>query len=183
MGLEIERKFLVDSDGWKKDKNAIRSVRDIHQGYLANGKDKTVRVRLTRDLDSGIEQAFLTIKGKTQGATVPEFEYEIPFEDGKAMFAMCGDNKLDKTRTEIEFDGMVWEVDQFWGGMCDEANFNGLVLAEVELESENQEVSLPDWLGPEVTNDRRYKNAVLASIGFSPEPRVIKEKGDSYELY
>jgi len=152
MGIEIERKFLVKDDGWKAEADAGLECR---QGYLAAAPDKTVRVRIIG------KQAFLTIKGPTSGITRSEFEYEIPEADAEALLALCGRAVVVKKRYFIEQDGMTWELDVFSG-----AN-EGLVMAEIELESEEQGFDIPDWLGEEVSGDIRYYNACLAQNPFT----------------
>ena len=153
MGTEIERKFLVPGDAWKVA--AAAGVR-IRQGYLSSDKDRTVRVRIAGD------QAWLTVKGLTQGSSRPEFEYPVPLPDGEAMLEMCERPLLEKTRHRVAHGGLEWEVDVFEGDNA------GLVLAEVELERADQPVSLPPWAGLEVTDDPRYYNVHLAK---HPMPR------------
>ncbi|MEN8253952.1 MAG: CYTH domain-containing protein [Verrucomicrobiota bacterium] len=152
MGIEIERKFLVEGDGWKA---AAGDGLGCRQGYLATDPEKTIRVRIIG------EQAFLTIKGATTGITRPEFEYGIPVADAEAMLALCGDAVVEKTRYFIGHGGMVWELDVFSG-----AN-EGLVMAEIELESETQGFDRSDWVGQEVSGDPRYYNACLARHPFT----------------
>ena len=146
MGIEIERKFLVAGEGWK---NFAGEGSVCKQGYLAADETKTVRVRVIG------EKAYLTIKGSTEGITRPEFEYEIDRRDAVDMLKLCG-SIVEKTRYVLEENGLTWEVDVFYG-----AN-DGLVMAEVELESEDQPLNLPDWVGEEVSADPRYYNACLA---------------------
>lgn len=149
MALEIERKFLVENAGWRA---MVRRASRLRQGYLtASDADDIAEVRVRRT-DSG---GFLTIKGKG-GLVRAEFEYEIPSEDADAILATLCRPLIEKTRFEVELDGIVWFIDEFFG-----AN-HGLVLAEVELENEHQLVQLPEWVGAEVTEDARYKNANLA---------------------
>ena len=145
MPLEIERKFLVKGDEWKTD-NGMHIV----QGYLNNDRERTVRVRI-----SGAK-AFLTIKGVSTGATRAEFEYEIPVVDAEQLLRLCEGPLIEKTRHEVAFAGMTWEVDEFQG-----AN-EGLVVAEIELETAGQTFVQPPWVGPEVTADARYFNSSLA---------------------
>jgi len=152
MGIEIERKFLVKGDGWKAAAGEGFACR---QGYLSTDPDKTVRVRIIA------EQAFLTIKGAPSGITRSEFEYEIPEADAAVLLALCGGAVVEKKRYFIEQDGMTWELDVFSG-----AN-EGLVMAEIELESEDQPFDLPDWVGEEVSGDIRYYNACLARNPFT----------------
>jgi len=146
MPLEIERKFLVDTLKWKPAVEGIRLV----QAYLSIDPNPTVRIRIAGD------QAFLTIKGRTKGISRPEFEYEIPVDDAQEMMKMAISNPVEKIRYKIMHEGFLWEVDVFL-----EKN-EGLVMAELELESENQEFPRPDWLLAEVSDDRRYYNSYLS---------------------
>lgn len=146
MGVEIERKFLVTGNGWQAHPGI-----EFRQGYLNEGVP-TVRVRTMG------ERAALTIKGPTVGISRAEFEYEIPREDALAMLDdMCTGTLIEKVRRRIEFGGRTWEVDEFLGANA------GLVVAEVELDSEDAEVDLPDWVGEEVSSDPRYFNSALAA--------------------
>jgi CYTH domain-containing protein len=158
MPTEIERKFLVNHDGWRQA--ALGPGRRLRQGYLPNGgaaETPVVRVRLVE------EAGFLTIKGPGL-LTRAEFEYPIPAEDAAAMLAtLCVPPILEKTRTRVAHDGLVWEVDEFAGHLA------GLVLAEVELAAADQPLALPDWAGREVTGDPRYLNNRLARAGAPPE--------------
>jgi len=151
MGIEIERKFLVKNDAWKKQAGDGLVCR---QGYLCSGNGKTVRIRVMG------AKAFLTIKGPTNGIARSEFEYEVPVADAEAMLTMCG-QLVEKTRYFIRHAGMLWELDVFSG-----AN-QGLVMAEIELDAEDQSIELPDWAGEEVSGDPRYHNAYLAEHPFS----------------
>ncbi len=150
MAIEIERKFLVVDDSW-------RSAPAVYfcQGYLNRAKERTVRVRVAGEI------GYLTIKGVSQGASRAEFEYEIPLADAKQLLALCDGPVIEKYRRKIEFEGMIWEVDEFLG-----AN-QGLVVAEIELETEDQVFALPAWVGAEVTGDERYYNSNLARHPFS----------------
>lgn len=148
MGIEIERKFLVAGDGWRGKHAGIL----MKQGYLCRDKERTVRVRLVG------EKGYLTIKGEgADGSLVrPEFEFEIPGTDAGAMLtSMCVGGIVEKVRYPIMEKGMLWEVDEFHG------DNKGLILAEVELEHENQVFELPEWAGKEVTGDGRYYNVNL----------------------
>ncbi len=146
MATEIERKFLVTGDGWRG--LGVSTV--FRQGYLSTVKERTVRVRAAGD------QGTLTIKGLTVGATRSEFEYPIPLEDANAMLdELCEQPIIEKTRHVVAVDGVTWEIDEFSG-----VN-EGLVVAEVELQDADQNVSLPEWVGDEVTDDPRYFNANL----------------------
>ena len=148
---EIERKFLVRSDGWK---NLAQGTR-LRQGYLASSQNATVRVRSAGNV------GFLTVKGTRTGITRREYEYEIPAAEADAMLdALCGYRIVEKTRYRIEHAGLVWEVDEFHGANA------GLVVAEVELEREDQPFTKPDWAGREVSMDWRYANSSLAERPF-----------------
>lgn len=149
MGIEIERKFLVTGESWRTG-GGMR----VTQGYLNRDKQRTVRVRVV-----GI-QAWLTIKGISTGATRSEFEYPIPVSDAQALLALCDGPLIDKTRYTLNHAGHVWEVDEFFGDNA------GLVVAEIELASEEQPFERPDWLGDEVTHDARYFNSALIAHPF-----------------
>ena len=152
MGVEIERKFLVEGDSWRAHADA--GVR-IAQGYLCSDSARTIRVRTMG------ERAYLTIKGALVGLTRAEFEYEISAEDVRELLAtMALPTPIDKTRYTVMHDGMEWVVDEFHGDNAP------LVMAEVELESEDQEVDLPDWVGLEVSNDSRFSNSNLSAQPF-----------------
>lgn len=144
MAIEIERKFLVTGDAWREAPAVY-----FAQGYLSTEKSRTVRVRVAGD------EAFLTIKGETQGFSRQEFEYPIPLADGKALLAMCEQPLIEKYRRKIPAGDFVWEVDEFLGANA------GLVVAEIELPSEDADFPRPDWVGEEVTSDARYYNASL----------------------
>lgn len=143
---EIERKFLVKTSLFpgSDQKETIR------QGYLSVDPDRVVRVRTAGD------RAWITIKGKMEGITRQEYEYPIPVEDAEALLKLALFPSIDKIRYRLEYQGTLWEVDRFFG-----AN-EGLVLAEVELISEDQEIELPPWVDREVTFDRRYYNSWLS---------------------
>jgi CYTH domain-containing protein len=150
VAAEVERKFLIRDDTWNDGSHGVR----IAQGYLTLDPDRTVRVRLAG------ENAWITVKGRTQGITRAEFEYQIPPDDARDLLELCLPSVIDKTRHRIEFRGHVWEVDVFHG-----AN-EGLVIAEVELADESVSPELPPWIGLEVSDDVRYFNANLASRPF-----------------
>ncbi|MDQ2990222.1 MAG: CYTH domain-containing protein [Pseudomonadota bacterium] len=151
MGVEIERKFLPAGDGWRR----LGTPLLLRQGYLSSDPARVVRVRIEGD------QAFMTIKGKSVGATRGEWEYPIPLADANDLLALCEKPLVEKYRRRIEFAGNVWEVDEFLG-----AN-QGLVVAEIELASEDQPFDKPDWIGEEVTHDKRYFNSNLARRPYS----------------
>jgi adenylate cyclase len=153
MGLEIERKFLVKKASWR---DSVEEREPILQGYLAETGRATVRVRAKGD------RGFLTIKGRTTGVTRSEFEYEIPIEDARTMLETLGSLPvIDKVRHRVRCGGHLWEVDVFAGENA------GLVLAEIELGSEEESFELPDWAGAEVSDDPRYYNSNLARHPFS----------------
>lgn len=154
MQQEIERKFLVIGDGWRA---AAGAGTICCQGYIISGPSgATVRARLLG------EQGFLTVKGPAEGIARPEFEYEIPVADAEYLIEnFCGDRLVSKKRYTFETGGMTWEIDEFSG-----LN-EGLIVAEIELEHEDQVFSRPAWLGAEVTSDPRYTNAVLALNPFT----------------
>ena len=146
MGKEIERKFLVRGDGWR----SLAKGTAYRQGYLNSAKERTVRIRKIDD------RAFLTIKGLTVGATRVEYEYEIPVADCDAMLdALAEKPIIEKKRYKIPLEGLTWEIDEFFG------DNTGLIVAEVELESEGQTFRKPEWVGEEVTADPRYFNSNL----------------------
>ncbi len=151
MATETERKFLVKTELMKLP--SLQQGIPILQGYLHSQEDRSIRVRLAG------QKAFLTIKGKSSGLSRPEFEYEIPVSDAREMMQLCS-GKVEKTRYKIPMEGFCWEVDVF-AGMNE-----GLVLAEIELESEDQVFPRPEWLGKEVSFDSRYQNACLAKNPF-----------------
>lgn len=146
MGIEIERKFLVNSSPYLETATGIA----CRQGYIYSGNGTTVRVRI---MDS---TAYLTIKGKGKGIAKSEYEYEIPLADANEMLEqLCRKPLIEKVRYKIPYGGFTWEVDHFAG------ENKGLVMAEIELEHEDQQFEKPQWVGQEVTGDQRYYNAVL----------------------
>ncbi len=152
MGQEIERKFLVKDFSFRDE--AFRTD-TIKQGYISVNPGKSVRVRIKN------KQAFLTIKGKTNGFTRAEFEYEIPLQEAQQMIEMFCDTIIVKERFFVKYDDFTWEVDIFHG------DNEGLVLAEIELNSEKTSFEIPDWAGKEVTGDVKYYNANLISHPYS----------------
>lgn len=147
MAQEIEYKFLVKEDLW--DTIDKPEPIEIKQGYLSRSEDLTVRVRTKGD------KGFITVKGRTTGITRSEFEYEIPLLDAEEMLDNYVHKYIDKHRYEIKHDGNIWEVDVFHG------NLKGLILAELEVESENQKFTKPEWIGMDVSEDHNFYNAVL----------------------
>jgi CYTH domain-containing protein len=146
MGTEIERKFLVKDNAWR----SLAAGIEYRLGYLNSAKERTVRVRTIAD------KGLLTVKGITTGASRAEYEYEIPAADAEAMLNdLCEKPLIEKCRYKINFGGFVWEVDEFFG------ENQGLIVAEVELESEDQKLEKPGWIGEEVTGDPKYFNSNL----------------------
>lgn len=148
MAQEIERKFLISSDGWK---SGIESSARLQQGYLSTSAKATVRVRIYDD-----SEAVLTLKGKPEGISRAEFEYAIPLEDARELMEIARPNIIEKRRHKVPFAAHVWEVDVF------EGQHEGLIIAEVEMQSANEHVELPAWIGREVSDDDRYANASLS---------------------
>ena len=153
-GLEIERKFLVRGDDYKRQ--AYDSSR-ICQGYICSGHGRTVRVRI-RDT-----RGYLTIKGpsNTDGISRYEFEKEITLDEAQHLMELCEPGRIDKTRYLVKSGNHTFEVDEFYG------ENEGLVMAEVELQSEDEPFEKPDFIGKEVTGDRRYYNGHLSKNPYS----------------
>lgn len=152
MGVEIERKFLLDGDAWRSLGEPVL----LRQGYLSSNPDRVVRVRTEGGKGS------MTIKGRSTGATRGEWEYEIPLADANELLdRLCEQPIIEKYRRRIGFAGNTWEVDEFLG------ENQGLMFAEIELASEDQQFDKPDWIGAEVTDDRRYYNSSLIRLPFS----------------
>ncbi|MDQ7960805.1 CYTH domain-containing protein [Flavobacterium lindanitolerans] len=151
--LEIERKFLVNSDQFK---TLAFAKNHIAQGYLNSHPERTVRIRIKG------ESGFLTIKGKGNESGVSRFEWEteIPLVEARHLIQLCEKGVIDKIRYEVRSGNHVFEVDEFFG------DNEGLVIAEVELKSEDETFEKPDWLGSEVTNDERYYNAFLSQYPY-----------------
>jgi len=153
MATEIERKYLVRGDGWRA--HVRRRIR-YQQGYLANTEHCSVRVRV------GGDAAHVNFKGATVGASRLEFEYPVPMEDAQEMLRkLCTGPVVEKTRYVVRHLDQDWEVDVFEGDNA------GLIVAEIELEDEAQAISLPDWVGEEVTHELRYYNSQLAATPFN----------------
>ncbi len=152
MSLEIERKFLVRSDAWR----ALGEPVTIRQGYICADPVRVVRVRIAG------EGAWLAVKGLNIGATRIEFEYPIPLQDAADMLdGFCERPILEKRRTRIPVGDVTWEVDEFLGDNA------GLIVAEVELGTADQALTVPDWIGVEVTGDARYFNSNLIAHPYS----------------
>ena len=152
MAIEIERKFLVKEKPFSIAKRSLK----INQGYIINEKSKVIRVREKGD------DYFLTIKGNNIGISRLEYDFPISKEDAKELiFHFCKTTLIEKTRHYIEHKGHTWEVDEFHG------KNNGLIVAEIELDSEDEKFEIPDWVGEEVTQDDRYYNMNLAIHPFT----------------
>jgi adenylate cyclase len=148
MGIEIERKFLLKNDSWR---DHYTKKMELRQGYLSTSNDCTVRVRV-----SDIE-GWVTIKGRTRNISCSEFEYLIPKADAESMLLeFAADNIVEKIRYFIDYHGSEWVVDEFFG------RNRGLVLAEIELKSEDVICEIPSWIGEDVSGDYRYKNSNLS---------------------
>ncbi len=151
MGFEIERKFLVLGNAWRSRATGTR----YRQGFLSTEPERTVRVRAAG------ARGWLTIKGKTMGARRIEHEYEIPLRDAEDMLeSLCKRPLIEKVRYTIVVGGHKWEIDVF------EGDNEGLIVAEIELQSEDEAFERPEWLGDEVTHDARYFNANLVQNPF-----------------
>ena len=151
--IEIERKFLLVSDNYKKE--AYKQTKII-QGFLNTHKERAVRIRIM-----GAE-AFITVKGisNKEGTTRFEWEKEIPLEEAKMLLKLCEPNLIEKIRYEVKVGFHFFEIDEFFG------ENEGLIMAEIELSDENEEFIKPDWLGKEVTGDVRYYNSQLSKIPY-----------------
>jgi len=148
MAIEIERKFLVDHEKWQ----ALEKPEPMHfrQGYIFSDEKKTIRIRVTD------AEAYITIKGSSAGFSRSEFEYTIPAADGVQLLDNFAVSELEKYRFNINYAGKLWEVDEFLG------DNQGLLMAEIELDSEDEKFELPPWITTEVTGDKRYYNSFLS---------------------
>jgi len=152
MGREVERKFLVDDVKWNL---LVKPAgKQLRQGYILTDPEKTIRVRQAEN------KGYLTIKGKNIGATRLEYEYEIPVEEAKELLAQFAVSELSKIRYEISFAGKTWEVDEFSGDNA------GLIVAEIELDDENEAFEIPDWVTKEVTTEEKYYNSNLTLVPY-----------------
>lgn len=150
MAIEIEHKYLVKNDSFK---SLADSAVDIRQGYLNRDPARTVRVRTKGD------RGFITVKGSTSDDTRVEYEYPVPYGDAIAMLRLCDGTVIEKRRYLVPYHGRTWEIDEFTGSL------QGLVVAEIELESSGENYDIPPFVGREVTGDPRYYNSCLdASI-------------------
>ena len=151
MTIEIERKFLVQNNSWKT--NATATI--FKQAYLNSHPERTVRIRIAGN------QAFITIKSKTQNISRQEFEYSIPIDEAESLLLLCETPALEKKRYLVTHVGHQWEIDEFMGSN------KGLIVAEIELTNEQETFEKPDWLGQEVSDDNRYFNSNLTLHPFS----------------
>ena len=160
MGTEIERKYLVKQAEWrshlqKLQQNCPKIGEKYCQGYIPTSNGTTVRLRIVGN------RGYLTIKGKTEGYTRSEFEYSIPVTDAEQMLAtLCLKPLIEKIRYKVKHNNLIWEVDDFLG------ENKGLIIAEVELKSEQQQIDLPNWIDREV-NDIKYFNSSLIKYPYS----------------
>ena len=152
MGVEIERKFLVDRDKWHEQEKPAGIL--YRQGYILNEPLKNLRVRVSD------KHGYITIKGGTKGISRSEYEYEIPVTDANELLEKFAEAVVEKTRFRVPYAGKIWEVDEFAG------ENQGLLLAEIELKSELEDVELPDWVSMEVSGDERYYNSYLVNKPF-----------------
>ena len=148
MGMEIERKFLVNHEKWRE----LRKPAGTHyrQGYLVNDAQRTIRIRVTD------KQGFITIKGASSGISRKEYEYNIPVEDGIELLDGLAVSEVEKIRYRIDFAGKLWEIDEFLG------DNKGLLMAEIELKHEAEDFEKPDWVTLEVSDDAKYYNSNLS---------------------
>lgn len=153
MALEIEHKYLIKPEAWAKVV-PLKSV-ILQQAYLSTDPEKTIRVRTMND------SAYMTIKGKSRGAVRLEYEYEIPLSDALELIRNFSSNLVEKVRHYVEFEGKTWEVDEFKGSN------EGLLVAEIELQTEDEMYHLPEWADANVTHDQRYANSNLSIKPFS----------------
>ncbi len=152
MPVEIERKYLVDKEAWEKTQKGKGNY--YRQGYLLTEADKTIRVRATDT------EGFITIKGKSIGASRLEYEYPIPREEAIELLNNFSVSDIIKWRFKVDFKGKTWEIDEFLG------ENEGLIVAEIELNSEDETFEVPNWIGQEVTGDNRYFNSALSILPF-----------------
>jgi adenylate cyclase len=173
MNTEIEHRFLVRSDGWRK---LVDQGADLRQGYLSTDSKRNVRVRIASD------GAHICIKGKAKGLTRPEFEYPIPVRDGEKIEKLCRKPILEKVRYSLKMSGLTWTIDEYAG------ENRGLVIAEVETKDRPEK--LPPWVGPEVSTDERYRNYYLVEHPFGtwgqdkpkPKPNYSFASGETVAM-
>ncbi|WP_231491218.1 CYTH domain-containing protein [Pedobacter sp. Leaf170] len=152
MGKEIERKFLINASAWLAIQKPVGKL--LRQGYILTDPNKTIRVRIAD------HTGWLTIKGISVGASRLEYEYEIPLAEAKELLDNFSEAELEKIRYEITYKGKLWEIDVFAG------DNNGLVVAEIELLSEDEQFEIPEWVAEEVTHDKKYYNSNLTKHPF-----------------
>ncbi|MCP1661003.1 CYTH domain-containing protein [Neisseria perflava] len=152
MSVEIERRFLLQNDAWRAAASAPKTLR---QGYLSVEKERTIRVRIVGD------KAWLTLKGYISDVSRSEFEYEIPLADAETMMATMCPFKMEKYRYLVDYQGFRFEIDEYFGDNAP------LVVAELELPSEDTPFPRPDWLGEEITSEGRFTNAYLSKHPYS----------------
>ncbi len=153
MGVEIERKFLVQGDLWREH---VVAESKLVQGYIAMGENATIRVRTSDDT------AHINIKGASTGICRLEFEYQIPLTDAEEILQQLAlQPHIEKTRYKVRCGDHIWDLDLFAG------ENSGLVMAEIELQSEQEPFEMPEWAGEEVSGDSRYYNANLVQQPFS----------------
>ena len=151
MATEIERKFKVTSNDFKKLATPLYCI----QGYVNGESNTIIRIRIINN------KGYLTLKGKNAGISRLEFEYEIPLKDANLLLTnFCSNKLVEKNRFIISYKNTLWEVDEFLGSNL------GLVIAEVELKSETQKISKPEWIGKEVSNQTKYYNSNLVNHPF-----------------
>ena len=153
MNTEIERKFLVDISKWQKLEKPEGLI--CRQTYLSSDPEKVIRLRTLG------KKGFITLKGKLKGLTRAEYEYEIPLTEANEMIDLFGTNIIEKTRYYINYKNKLWEVDEF------EGLNKGLLIAEIELGSEDETIEIPDWLEKEVSHEMKYYNSNLHKKPFS----------------
>lgn len=152
MAIEIERRFLVSGSQWRQSAN---TGTDYRQGYLSIDQERTIRVRVSND------GAYITVKGPMIGFIRSEYEYSIPTQDAEQMLqTVCLQPIIEKTRYRLTYQDVDWEIDEF------HSQNRGLIVAEVELEAENQVFEPPEWIGEEVTENPRYLNSQLVAHPF-----------------
>lgn len=182
MPIEIERKYLVNDPHWLDQlikESYYTIIHNIIQGYLTNTQDLITRIRCSASLPStdGRAKAYITLKGKMTGISKPEYEYEIPHEDGLELLKLTPNTKtIKKIRYVFNFNGSIWEVDKF---LCEN---EGLIIAEIELPAEDHEFNIPSWIGKEVTHDHRYANSNLIINPYDSWLDYNKDRSKVYHL-
>lgn len=149
MAIEIERKFLLSNDDWR---NFIQSSSTLRQAYILYADNRNLRIRIKND-----ETAKLTVKIGHDGFIRSEYEYDVPLTDANELIAISEGVVIEKTRHLVHWDNHTWEIDEFSG------IYTGLITAEVELNATDDLPTIPDWIGEELTSDRRYSNQTLAT--------------------